>query len=82
MCSSDLPTYWNLVRKTHPEVFASRAKQSREIGCRLTRVGPTRLYLDELPPDAQGDPLDTVNIECGIFCEERQPNAKDHGADK
>ena len=64
------PTYWNLVRKTHPEVFTSRAKQSRDIGCRLTRVGPTRLYLDELPPDAQGDPLDTVNIECGIFCEE------------
>ncbi len=67
------PTYWNLVRQTHPEVFASRAKQSRGIGCKLTRHLGKRLYLDELPPDAKGDPLDTVSVDCGIFCEERKP---------
>ena len=28
------PTYWNLVRRQDPEVFADRAKQSRELGVR------------------------------------------------
>lgn len=65
------PTYWNLVRETFPEVFDARAKMSREYGCKLTRHKGKRLFLDELPADAKGAPLKTMNIECGIFCEEK-----------
>lgn len=61
------PTYWNLVRKTHPEVFASRAKQSREIGCRLVRVKGQRIFLDQLDPEAIGGKI--KSYECGIFCD-------------
>lgn len=64
---STSPTYWNLVRKTHPDVFASRAKQSREIGCRLVRVKGRRIFLDELDPEARGGKI--KSYECGIFCD-------------
>lgn len=63
------PTYWNHVRKVHPEVFEQRAKQSREIGSRLTRVKNIRLFLDELPADAKGRSMKSFKFpECGIFC--------------
>jgi len=65
------PTYWNLVRKEYPEVFASRAEQSRRVGCRLTRVKGKRIFLDELDPKAKGRSLKNMDFECGIFCEER-----------
>lgn len=65
------PTYWNHVRRVHPEVFEARAKQSREIGARLTRVKGKRLFLDELPVDANGRSMKNMNFECGIFCEEK-----------
>jgi len=65
------PTYWNLVRKQHPEVFERRAVQSREIGARLVRHNDERLFLDELPTWAEGAPLKTLEFECGLFCEER-----------
>lgn len=66
------PTYWNLVRRTFPEIFNERAKLSREIGCRLVRVKGERLFLDELDPNAKGRPLKKMVIDCGIFCEERE----------
>lgn len=66
------PTYWNHVRKTFPSVFDSRAKQSRNIGARLVRVNGERIFLDELDPGTKGRPLKTMQIECGIFCEERE----------
>jgi len=65
------PTYWNHVRAVHPEVFRQRAEQSRRIGAKLTRVNNKRIYLDELPPDAKGRAMKSMNIECGIFCEEK-----------
>ena len=66
------PTYWNHVRQTFPDIFAQRAKQSREIGCRLTRYKGNRIFLDELPADAKGNKMKNLkNIECGIFCEEK-----------
>ena len=64
------PTYWNLVRQQHPEIFNARAEQSRRIGARLVRVNNERLFLDELDPLATGRPLKQLHIECGIFCEE------------
>lgn len=63
------PTYWNLVRRTFPDVFASRADQSRRLGARLARYKGKRVFLDELPPDATGRPLKTMP-DCGLFCEE------------
>ena len=66
------PTYWNLVRRTRPETFKRRAEQSRRLKVRLVRYKGRRIYLDELPEDAAGRPLKSMNIECGIFCEERR----------
>ncbi|GKV89336.1 hypothetical protein [Pectobacterium carotovorum] len=65
------PTYWNLVRRKHPDVFAARAEQSRRLGSRLARYEGKRIYLDELPPDAVGRPLKDMDFECGIFCKPR-----------
>jgi hypothetical protein len=67
------PTYWNLVRNTRPAVFEERAEQSRRLGVRLVRHKGKRIFLDELPADAKGRPLASINFECGVFCEE--PNA-------
>jgi hypothetical protein len=67
------PTYWNHVRKNDPDVFAQRAEQSRRLGVRLARYKGNRVFLDELPADAQGNAMKTMNIECGIFCEENKP---------
>lgn len=66
------PTYWNHVRAVHPEVFERRAAQSRELGVRLARHKGKRVFLDELPADAQGRPMKGLDFECGIFCEEKQ----------
>lgn len=61
------PTYWNHVRKTHPEVFERRALQSFRLGCRLVRYKGKRIFLHELPEDAIGNKM--KSYECGIFCE-------------
>jgi len=65
------PTYWNHVRKMHPETFEHRAQQSRRIGAKLVRVKNKRIYLDELKVTDKGRPMKSMNIECGIFCEEK-----------
>lgn len=65
------PTYWNHVREKHPDVFRERAILSREIGTRLVRVKRERVYLDELDPKAKGRKMKSMQIECGIFCEEK-----------
>ena len=65
------PTYWNHVRKVHPEVFASRAEQSRRLGVKLARHKGNRVFLDELPAHAQGRSMKGLDFECGLFCEER-----------
>jgi len=64
------PTYWNHVRKMHSDTFAERAAQSRELGARLVRHNGERIFLDELPEDAKGAPMKTMDFECGIFCTE------------
>lgn len=65
------PTYWNHVRKMHPDVFARRAEQSRRLGAKLVRVKNKRIFLDELDPAARGRSMKSMTIECGIFCEEK-----------
>lgn len=65
------PTYWNLVRDKHPEVFADRAEQSRRLGVKLARVNGKRVFLDEVPVAHAGRKLKSY-VECGIFCEEKK----------
>lgn len=62
------PSYWNLVRKKHPEIFKDRAELSRSIGCRLVRVKGKRIFLDELKETDKGRNI--KNFDCGVFCEE------------
>lgn len=64
---SSSATYWNLVREVFPDVFEKMALKSREIGCRLVYWKKKRWFLDELPADAKGGKL--KSIECGIFCD-------------
>lgn len=66
------PTYWNKIREISPAVFHARAEQSRRLGAKLVRVSNTRIYLDELDPEAIGRPLAQLKMpECGLFCEEK-----------
>lgn len=65
------PEYWNHVRRVHPEIFAERAEQSRQIGAKLVEVHKQRIMLDELDPAQRGRPIKTIDTECGIFCEEK-----------
>ena len=62
------PTYWNHVRKVHPDVFKERADQSDKIGAKLARYKGERIALSELPVDAYGAPMKDMDYECGIFC--------------
>ena len=64
---SQSPTYWNLVRVQHPEVFRQRAEISRRLKCKLVRYKGKRIYLDELPANAKGGKI--KSWECGIFCD-------------
>lgn len=64
------PTYWNHVRKVHPEVFASRATQSKEIGCKLVRVKNEMIFLNDLKTTDKGRSMKSMKIDCGVFCEE------------
>jgi hypothetical protein len=61
------PAYWAKIKRDFPEVFAKRAAQSREIGCRLTRVKGKRIFLDELPEGDFGR-YKTEDISCGPEC--------------
>jgi len=63
---SSSPGYWNRTRRLFPDVFERRAKQSRIIGTRLVKLRGKRIFLDELPPDADA-PDD--NIDCGPVCQ-------------
>lgn len=65
------PSYWDIVRKNHPEIFKERCEQSRKIGCKLLKHKGKRIFLDELPDDFKRVKLRKTNFECGIFCEER-----------
>jgi len=63
------PGYWNRTRKFFPAVFARRAAQSRLLGVRLVRLKGKRIFLDELPPDADAPDDD---IECGPVCQQKE----------
>ena len=60
------PAYWNLVRKTHPAVFARRCEQSRRLGARLVKLKGVRIFLDELPEQAAERVAE--DLSCGPQC--------------
>jgi hypothetical protein len=64
------PSYWNHVRRQHPDIFNERAEQSRRIGARLVRIKNERRFLDELKVTDKGRDMKKFKIDCGIFCEE------------
>lgn len=65
--------YWNMVRRDFPEVFERRARQSRDLGVRLTRYKGKRIFLDELPPHYRpAEPLE--DISCGPDCGYEPPS--------
>jgi hypothetical protein len=63
------PGYWNKIRRDFPEIFAIRAKQSRDLGVRLVEVHKQRIFLDELDPNEKGR---YENISCGPECNGQQ----------
>ena len=68
------PTYWNLVRKTFPNIFKQRQEQADKLGVKLVRYKGERISLKELPADAKGRSLKNYNVECGIFCIKEDDN--------
>lgn len=64
------PTYWNHVRKKHPDIFEQRSQQSERIGAKLVIVKGERILLKNLDPKAKGRRLKNMDFECGIFCED------------
>jgi hypothetical protein len=64
---SSSPEYWNLVRKTYPDIFEQRAEQSRRLKCKLVKVKSKRIYLDELKITDRGGKI--KSWDCGIFCD-------------
>lgn len=58
--------YWNKIRRDFPATFEKRCRQSRDLGVRLVRLHGVRIFLDELPPDADA-PQD--DIDCGPVCQ-------------
>ena len=63
---SSSPTYWNLVRKTFPDIYNERAEQSRRIGAKLVVVKGKRKFLDELKSTDKGGKI--KSWDCSIFC--------------
>lgn len=69
--------YWKRTRELFPIIFEKRVQQSREIGCRLTRLRGKRIFLDEIPEDVPDldlklDPEE--DIDCGVICVKGSPN--------
>lgn len=58
--------YWNLIRKTFPEVFDRMARLEREIG--RTCVSNPHVFLDELDPERGNSPKQ-VAPSCDSSCE-------------
>jgi hypothetical protein len=61
--------YWNKVRVDFPQVFATRAKQERDLNHAILKDDDGPVFLDELDPK-RGRYEDEPEIACGLFCGE------------
>lgn len=64
---SSSPKYWNMIRRDFPEVFKSRAEQSRKLNFRMVRLHGKDIFLDELP-DYEVEETD-IDITCDLGCQ-------------
>ncbi len=62
-------SYWNKIRVDFPEVFERRARDSKALGVKLTRVKGKRVFLDDLPADYMTGKV-TEDLSCGPMCGE------------
>lgn len=60
------PAYWNKIRRDFPAVFETRMQQSRELNVKLVQLKGKRIYLGELP--AEADEVVKENLSCGPDC--------------
>lgn len=69
---ADSMGYWNLIRRTYPEVFQSRARLERLIGHSIIKRKKNGknmpVFLDELDINA-GRNMRIIIPECGAACE-------------
>lgn len=70
------PDGWNRTRRHFPDAFKRRAEQSRRIGARLVRLKGERIFLDELPADA--DEKINEDLSCGPQCAAPQVENSDY----
>lgn len=70
-CVKGQSGYWNKIRHDFPDAFDKMAKQERclnvAINKKYVKGVRTRVFLDELPPDA-GRYQSEADIECGVIC--------------
>lgn len=59
--------YWSKIKKDFPEHFSKMAACERDLGISILKKNGERLFLDELPEDAQMD-ID-FEMDCGVLCE-------------
>lgn len=67
--------YWNKIRRDFPEAFNRMAQMERELDAAICKNEPVidgkrtreRVFLDELPPDAQDE--FRFEMECGVLCQ-------------
>ncbi len=73
---------FNLLRKTHPEIFDRMARVERDLNVSCIRVEvkgqkeKEKLFLDELEPN-RGHILKEPDIECGIICMQNYDEIED-----
>ena len=76
-CVKGGTNYWNKIRRDFPEAFDRMAQMERELDtaiCKHEPVGPDgkrlrlRVFLDELPPEADDGQL-SFDMECGVTCQ-------------
>ena len=71
-CKAQSPGYWLLIKEIYPEMFEKMNSYEKKYNVRLlkyTKDGEEyRIRLDEIPSHIKPKD-DTVDIQCGIFCE-------------
>lgn len=60
------PAYWAVIRDKAPEEFQRMAELSRKVGARLCRLNGERVFIDEIPEDAEK--MNPLAPECDMLC--------------
>ena len=75
-CVKGQAGYWNKIRVDFPETFQRMSSMERKLNAAINKTyihdKRTRVFLDELKPDA-GKLEDEPSISCGLFCGTENP---------